>query len=272
VGYEVLTLLSAGFADGAMARWRTLHEIAVTAMFVQERGEAVAERYPLHRIIESRKAALQFQQYARRLRERPYTAKQMAAIEREYDAVIGRFGKSFREDFGWAAETLKNERPNFSQIEAGTKFDHWRPYYKLASHNVHGNPKGIYFRLGLISGADPLVAIYIKKLGFQQAFTWGEPPTFAGVNLGNVQIFLQKGTPTPSSEAGAVYFIVGDADQLYEFHRATGVEIAQAIDDRPYGITCSTPARASRLSGSTCRCVWRNVSRHSSKISPNTSA
>lgn len=27
-----------------------------------------------------------------------------------------------------------------------------------------------------------------------------------------------------------------DADGLYDFHRANGIEIAQAIDDRPYGI------------------------------------
>jgi len=87
-----------------------------------------------------------------------------------------------------------------------------------------------------VSDIPTAVEFYIKKLGFQQAFTWGEPPTFAGVNLGKTQIFLQKGTPTPSSEASAVYFIVGDADQLYEFHRANGVEIAQAVDDRPYGI------------------------------------
>ena len=49
-------------------------------------------------------------------------------------------------------------------------------------------------------------------------------------------MFLAKGTPTPSSDTGTVYFLVGDADQLYEFHRANGVEIAQSINDRPYGI------------------------------------
>lgn len=87
-----------------------------------------------------------------------------------------------------------------------------------------------------VSDIPSAVEFYIKKLGFQQAFTWGEPPTFAGVNLGKVQIFLEKGTPTPSSEASAVYFIVGSPDQLYEFHRANGVEIAQTIGDRPYGI------------------------------------
>jgi catechol 2,3-dioxygenase-like lactoylglutathione lyase family enzyme len=87
-----------------------------------------------------------------------------------------------------------------------------------------------------VSDIATAVEFYTKKLGFQHAFTWGEPPTFAGVNLGRVQMFLEKGTPTPSPETGAVYFLVGDADQLYEFHRANGVEIAQAIDDKPYAI------------------------------------
>ncbi len=119
-----------------------------------------------------------------------------------------------------------------------------------------------------VSDIPTAVEFYIQKLGFQQAFTWGEPPTFAGVNLGNVQMFLAKGTPTPSPDTGAVYFLVGDADQLYEFHRANGVEISQACLD----ITYSTPARPSKLSGLMCRCVWRNVSRRCSKISPNTSA
>ena len=78
------------------------------------------------------------------------------------------------------------------------------------------------------------VDFYTHKLGFTLAFTWGDPPTFAGVNLGKVQMFLQKGTPDP--KGCSVYFIVGDADQLYDFHRANGVEIAQEIGDREYAI------------------------------------
>ena len=41
------------------------------------------------------------------------------------------------------------------------------------------------------------IDFYVSQLGFTLGFTWGEPPTFAGVNLGNVQIFLSQGTPTP---------------------------------------------------------------------------
>ena len=33
-----------------------------------------------------------------------------------------------------------------------------------------------------------------------------------------------------------MYFVVGDADQLYEFHRANGVEVAEENGDRAYGI------------------------------------
>src|SRR6516164_7618279 len=64
-----------------------------------------------------------------------------------------------------------------------------------------------------VSDIATAVDFYVKKLGFEPAFTWGEPPTFAGVNLGKVQMFLAKGTPRPSPETGAVYFLVGDADQ-----------------------------------------------------------
>src|SRR5262249_16166980 len=70
------------------------------------------------------------------------------------------------------------------------------------------------------------VEFYTKKLGFRLGFTWGEPPTIAGVNLGNVQMFLEKGTPSP--KGCAVYFVVGSADDLYEFQRGNGVEIAEA--------------------------------------------
>ncbi len=87
-----------------------------------------------------------------------------------------------------------------------------------------------------VSDLSAAIEFYVKKLGFQLGFKWGEPPTFAGVNLGKVQIFLQEGTPTPNAETGAAYFSVGDADALYEFHRANGVEVVEEIGDRVYGI------------------------------------
>lgn len=78
------------------------------------------------------------------------------------------------------------------------------------------------------------VEFYTTKLGFKLGFTWGDPPTFAGVTLDRVQMFLQKGTPSPAG--ASVYFMVGNADELYEFHRANGVEIVAPPGDRDYGM------------------------------------
>jgi catechol 2,3-dioxygenase-like lactoylglutathione lyase family enzyme len=41
--------------------------------------------------------------------------------------------------------------------------------------------------------SDVLAAVdfYKRKLGFRLAFTWGDPPAMAGVNLGNEQMFLE---------------------------------------------------------------------------------
>ncbi|HET9227196.1 MAG TPA: VOC family protein [Thermoanaerobaculia bacterium] len=78
------------------------------------------------------------------------------------------------------------------------------------------------------------VDFYTKKLGFTLGFTWEDPPTFAGVNLGEVQIFLGQGTP--NLKGCMVNFVVGDADELFEFQRANGVEVVEEPADRPYGL------------------------------------
>jgi len=83
-----------------------------------------------------------------------------------------------------------------------------------------------------VSDVRAAAEFYARKLGFTLAFTEGDPPTFAGVNLGRVQIFLQQGTPAP--QGCSVYFVVGNADELYEFHRSNGVNVVEAPKDRPY--------------------------------------
>lgn len=76
------------------------------------------------------------------------------------------------------------------------------------------------------------VEFYTTKLGFWLAFAEGNPPNFAGINLGQVQMFLEQGTPSP--EGCAVYFVVNDADNLHQLHRSSGVQIVETLGDRAY--------------------------------------
>ena len=48
------------------------------------------------------------------------------------------------------------------------------------------------------------IDFYVNKLGFTLGFTWGEPATFAGINLGNVQVFLSPGAAAPADHPAAV--------------------------------------------------------------------
>ena len=49
VGGEVLVLLRSGYGSGAFARWRTLDELAIVALFVGDSGPEVADRFVVHR-------------------------------------------------------------------------------------------------------------------------------------------------------------------------------------------------------------------------------
>lgn len=149
IANEVLTLLRSGYADGAYTRWRSMHEISVVGFFVSELGQDLAERYLLHNTVESYKAALQYQRHSSRLGYQPLSKTELLTLESSYRKLLDRFGSSYANNYGWAAYALGKDKPTFNDIEEATGLGHWRPHYKLASHNVHANPKGVLFKLGI---------------------------------------------------------------------------------------------------------------------------
>ena len=76
------------------------------------------------------------------------------------------------------------------------------------------------------------IEFYTSRLGFQLGFTWGEPLRFAGMNFGDVQLFLQQGDPGPVP--AQVYFVVDDADVLHAYQAEQGVQILRPPADQPY--------------------------------------
>ena len=158
VADEIICLLGGGFADGAMARWRTLHEITSVAFLIEQNGEELAESYVAHQIVESRKAARQYEEYRERLGLTPIDVLDLQQIEKDYAALIAKYGNEFGSDQGWAAKTLGIQRPKISDIQRAAQLDHLGPYYRMASHNVHANPKGVFFKLGLIGDEQTMLA------------------------------------------------------------------------------------------------------------------
>jgi hypothetical protein len=158
IAEEIVCLLSNGFADGAMARWRTLHEVAAVGYLIHRYGDELAERYEHHQIVESRKAAIQFQQHQKRLGQRPFFKRILKKIETDRASVLATYGPDFANPQGWAAKHLGKRNPSIADIQEAAGIDHLGPYYRMASHNVHANPKGVFFKLGWIGKTDTLLA------------------------------------------------------------------------------------------------------------------
>ena len=157
VSKETLVLLRSGYADGAHARWRTLHELAVVACLISKHGQELAERYLLHRRIQRYKSALQYQKHCEGLGEEPLPQEEINAFREERDWLVDRFGPLFKEDYGWAASVTHPAFPNLAVLEECVDLEHWRPYYRLASDSIHPNSHGTYFRLGLSSNDEDVI-------------------------------------------------------------------------------------------------------------------
>lgn len=155
---EILTLLRHGFADGAQARWRSLHELAVVSSFLSNYGEEVAIKYIQHEAVDIFKAAKLYNEYCMRLDTTEITKEEMAALEHDYNELVYKYGKYYGYEYGWASDALKLKKPTFRDIEASVELDHIRPYYKSASANIHANPAGVLRRLGLFPEEDILLA------------------------------------------------------------------------------------------------------------------
>lgn len=164
VAGEILTLLSAGYASGAHARWRTLHEISVIALFISQEDDEVAERYHNHKFVKSYEDAIDHRKFASRLNQEPISDKEFGEIEADFKRMIDRYGASFRGPFGWARAAIEKRNSGFSgrigieHIQDAIQVEHWRPYYRMASHAVHPSATFLRFNLGTPSDSRILLA------------------------------------------------------------------------------------------------------------------
>jgi hypothetical protein len=149
VSKEIITLLRNGFADGAHARWRTLHEIAVETNIINKNQDELAQRYIDYDLVQRLQAARAFHKYDQEFGVENVTQEELQDLETACKELDELYGKDFRNENGWANDLTGKPKPKFSDLEALADFAHMRPQYKLACLNVHGGPRALFFRFGL---------------------------------------------------------------------------------------------------------------------------
>ena len=147
---EVLVLLRSGYSSGALARWRTLHEVWVVFLILADGDGELSRRYLRHEVVESLKGQEEYEQTWEALGLEPpdWTAAEREQARAE---LVDEFGPAFLRDYGWAAPLFNDKPQKFKQLQERVEMDHWRGYYRMASHGTHANPKGVTWNIQNLS-------------------------------------------------------------------------------------------------------------------------
>lgn len=148
IAREVHHLLSGGFPFGALARSRTLHELAVLTIVIGDYGREdehsdLAERFLRHAMIARYMDAKQYQENCEALGREPLSSEDMASLEQDYDLLVEQYGKAYKERYGWATGLDgRPSAPTFRDLEGLAELSHLRWHYRQQSHEVHADATG----------------------------------------------------------------------------------------------------------------------------------
>ncbi len=178
---EIHHALAGGFPMSALARCRTLHEIAVIMMVLSEFGETeghanLAERFMRHDAVQNWKDANTYQKHCAALGNEPFSVNEMSELEQAQQALLARFGPEYQQPYGWAAGLAGLKKPTFIKLEELAKVARLRGHYSWASHEIHADSKG--WRLNVFEQGDVLY----KQTG-PMHFGMAEPASWALMSL-----------------------------------------------------------------------------------------
>lgn len=146
---EIQALIEAGYPDGAITRWRTLHELAVCSCVIFESQKA-AKYYLLSEHIKNAKGTKCYSDHAAKLNHTPYTQDELDSIASLKSSALEEIGDGYdKSDYFWAMPFLskkgfKGNRPSLYDLEVKTGLDHYRPYFTLACEKIHAPSKSNY--------------------------------------------------------------------------------------------------------------------------------
>jgi catechol 2,3-dioxygenase-like lactoylglutathione lyase family enzyme len=92
------------------------------------------------------------------------------------------------------------------------------------------------FPIFSVSNLDESLRYYRERLGFEVGWTWGDPPSRAGLKLDVLEIQIESsGLGAPPGQSVVYCHMIG-VDEYYELCRSRGAHLTREIADRPWGV------------------------------------
>lgn len=150
---EVITLARSGYADGALARWRSLHEICVITMFLAMRSDKCAQMYLSHHWVEELRLLDVDRASGTARAKNTHSDRYIHDLRKQKDVMVAKFGTAFAKDYGWASVELGRAKTTFRDLESHVGLETLRRGYQQANSTVHGGALATLTRVSLGPGS-----------------------------------------------------------------------------------------------------------------------
>lgn len=140
IANEILLLLEHGHNEGAQARWRTLHEVAIAATLIKKGGVSLAERYLDHEAIERKSSLDDFRRATEARGGGQLRIVDAIEIETEFERMIEKHGSAFKGMYGWASGQLGlPKQPKFFHLLETAGSLSLKHRFRVASSDNHAS-------------------------------------------------------------------------------------------------------------------------------------
>lgn len=147
---EIHNSLSGGYSEGALSRWRAMHETCVILSILSSSDCSVSERFLDFRLVLDYRAAKFFNDFSGAGEAEKISILDMSHAEAKYLEVLAKYEQGFDKENGWAAPLITEKgKITFFKLEALSGYDPLRVQYKIATQYVHTGADSLGNRLGL---------------------------------------------------------------------------------------------------------------------------
>ncbi|WP_312218980.1 DUF5677 domain-containing protein [Brevundimonas sp.] len=229
---EAIHLCKGGYADGALSRWRSMHECKVVAIFIAAHGQEVAHRYLASFDCAALKAARELNKVVGLPGyDEGFSAEEITQLEQHVAAICNEMGPEMRNDYGWAGKVLKSPKPTFASIEAAAGLAHERPRYRWASQHTHASARPPGRLLGAVEALQPLHVVGPSNSGMV------DPLQFVALTLAEITKIMLSVRPTIDGQMyGAVLdHYAGQVGATALSEEEASLKKARAIVERQQG-------------------------------------
>ena len=139
VAAEVAQLAYSGFADGAIARLRTLYEVMVIHAVLAVGSYEVCERYHAYGAVENLHHVRAHLVHASAIGSSINYDEQIAEAEREVQEVCELYGSEIQRPYEWARPMFPGKvgRLTFADLDTSVTDNQLRLIYRRGNHGVH---------------------------------------------------------------------------------------------------------------------------------------